>query len=178
MDSPSRICPLVLALCLVGCLLGCMQVDLPSLLFPVEPAAEAVRLAQVPEIEQILAAPEEVEIGGRMWSLEPWLWRSYGFADPEGSPLWGWINLVSDTEDQIALGFVVTEVIVIFEQEDAWVALPDPWETSTAHVFGGPRWNAGSGVDIAVRIEELDGTVHWLMARDRTIFTDNPVFQL
>ena len=175
MVSPSRICPLVLALCMAA---GCMRIDLPSLDSPGAPAAEAVRLAQIPDIEEILAAPEEVEIGGRVWSLEPWLWLSYGFADSEGSPLWGWISVVSDAQDQIAFGFVVTEVVVIHEQEDAWVVLPDSWEAPTAHVFGGPRWNAGSGIDIAVRIEETDGTTHWLMARDQTVFSDFPVFPL
>jgi hypothetical protein len=31
-------------------------------------------------------------------------------------------------------------------------------------------------IDIAVRIEETDGTNHWLMAREQTIFSDHPTF--
>jgi hypothetical protein len=129
MNHIVRIVPLLFVVSLVA---GCPRFDIPSLLATEgQPADEAIPLAQVPGIEQILAAPEVVQIGERNWSLEPWLWRSYGFGDPNGSPLWGWIGLASDAEVQIAAGFVVTEVIVILEQKDAWVVAPDSWEAGT-----------------------------------------------
>jgi hypothetical protein len=148
------------ALCLSG--LGCPAPTVPS----------------VP-LDTLLAAPEAVELGGRTFVLETYLWRDFmPVAEVGGSDLMAVVFVTAvdlepfpDDVDSNRLWVINGEDV--WETEFSWENRPrDPGHPHQLEKYagGGPKWPIGIDVDVVVRLQTQGGRTRLLRASGQTIF--------
>ncbi len=126
-------------------------------------------------LEALLAAPEQVEIAGRTYILETYLWRDFMPASPpDGKPLIASIHIVPQDSGVFPPSLDANRLWVIKGKE--------VWETSfsneeifqDAHQLGkvarnGPKWGPGIAVDVVVRLKDTQHGVFLLRAAKQLI---------
>jgi hypothetical protein len=137
----------------------------------------ATRSVTLP-IQELLSAPEQIEIDGREYVLEVYPWRDFQpICPPDGEPL------------RVAIWVTATDLLPFPSSIDAnrlWVINGQQvWETEfdpqeirlepyREHQLGkiagnGPKWGPGIYVDVIVRVIDSDNSVYFLKASDQWI---------
>ena len=126
-------------------------------------------------IETLLSAPEQVEIGGRKYVLETFLWRDFmPFCPPDGKPLIAlvWVTAVDSVEFPSSL-----------DANRLWVIKDKKvWETKFSNeerarypyklekvARDGPKWGPKIEVDAVVRMIDRGKRTYLLKASNQWI---------
>ncbi len=135
-----------------------------------------------PTLQELLSAPEQVEIYGRKFTLETFLWRDFmPVSPPNGKPLIALIWVTAADLSPFPPSVDANRLWVINVQ-DVW----DPiWETKFSdeerpkdpnhqhqlEKIGreGPKWGPGVYVDVVVRIVDYKGVKYLLRASKQYI---------
>ncbi len=128
-------------------------------------------------LDELLTAPEQIEINGREFVLETALWRDFmpgPQAPPDGSPL----NVIAYVVAIDSLSFPTSLdadlLWVIKDDADMWVtALESEMPTHNYELKksaqDGPKWGPDIYVDVAIRVVDQDGRTYLLRAADQLI---------
>ena len=129
-------------------------------------------------LETLLTAPLSIDVGGRVFVLETYLWRDYmPPLNEDGSDLRAVVEITA-----VDLQSFPDDV----DADKLWVILDgDVWETKFSgenrprdeehphqlekYVSGGPRWETGTEVEAVVRVTTQGGRVYLLRASAQTI---------
>ena len=127
-------------------------------------------------LQDLQAAPEEIEIDDTEYTLETDLWRDFmPISPPDGKPLVAVIKVEAPGETAIRSKIDATRLWVVKGKEI--------WETELANEEGstigdtlkkigrdGPKWGPGISVDVVVKIIDLkSGTDYLLKASNQYI---------
>ncbi|HUW46202.1 MAG TPA: hypothetical protein VMW50_10470 [Dehalococcoidia bacterium] len=120
-------------------------------------------------LQDLLAAPEKIEINGSEYTLETYLCRDFmPVSPPDGQPLFALIKVKAPGETAISSRIDATRLWVVKGKEI--------WETEftgeegstigdTLEKIGrdGPKWEPGISVDVVVRIIDLKSGKNYLL---------------
>lgn len=128
-------------------------------------------------LEKLKSAPEQIEINGRKYSLETYLWRDFmPISPPDGKPLKAIVRVTAVDHQPFPADLIVDQVWVINEGEVWEKALPKDDEQRQAEPYqlerlaiDGPKWKPGSLVDVVVRIIDRSGNSYLLKASKQKI---------
>jgi hypothetical protein len=138
-------------------------------------AVAAIGCHKVP-YEDLVNAPEQLEIEGETIIAEGPVWRSYMPVEYEvtGSDLCAGLFLISsDTTRPFPSDIWADRLWVIRSQSEVWGVIlrqsEDWWPKYKLfyRVYGGPRWPVGTRVSVAARIRNSDGGT-WLIRAPET----------
>jgi hypothetical protein len=135
-------------------------------------------LAPSVPIGNLLEAPEQIEIEGRVYALETYLWRDFmPPAEPGGSDLRA-VLLITATDLLPFPDDVDSDRLWIIRGEDFWETGYSgenrPRDGSHLHQLekwanGGPKWETGIEVQVVVRILSSRGDTYLLRAASQLI---------
>jgi len=125
--------------------------------------------------DDIMSAPQAVEIDGQTFTLDGGAWRN--FMPGANSSLAVGVTLTgSDTTRAFPSSVLVDRVWVIKSQYEVWGAIlrepVDSWPKYSVryHADGGPKWPTRIWVSVAVRVRSADGRT-WLL-RDPGVYIE------
>lgn len=125
-------------------------------------SSQAGEIAVLPDMNALLSAPETVEIDGRQYVLETYLWRDFmPISPPGGKPLMASIRVSAKDERAFPAGLKVDRLWVVSDAQQVWetelgddVRQPSASQLETV-ARNGPKWEPGTSVDVVIRL--LDG---------------------
>jgi len=127
----------------------------------------------VPSLENLLAAPLQVSVAGRVLTLEPFLYRDFMPVVPVGgSELVAYILVAAEDGQPYPSGLDADKVWVIAGDE-VWegdfTEEAGPPDQTRLHLlqkvaFGGPKWEVGTEVEVVVRLVPSIGSSQLLRA--------------
>jgi len=129
-------------------------------------------------IDELLSAPEQIEIGGRKYVLETYLWRDFmPISPPDGEPLIAlvWITATDSLEFPAS---VDGDRLWIVNGQEVWeTKFSDeelPEESHRKHQLAkiarnGPKWGPGIQVDVVVRVIDGKNITYLLRASNQWI---------
>lgn len=128
------------------------------------------------DIEELLSAPEKIDINGREYVLETFLWRDFmPICPPDGRSLIA-IILVTATDGLPFPSSIDTDLIFVVNEQLVWEAQlsgePSPpyGEHQLKKVArDGPKWGPKIYVDVVVRIIDDENNTYLLRASDQWI---------
>jgi hypothetical protein len=130
-------------------------------------------------LTDLLTAPLAVEINGRQFKLETFLWRDFmPPSAPEGSLLAANAYITAVDGQPFPIDIDATRIWVV-NGEEVWEAtfLGESRPRSPVHLnqlekraAGGPRWTIGAQVEVVVRVTALLATPRLLRATKQVIF--------
>lgn len=130
-----------------------------------------------PDIKELLAFPEQVEINGRIYTLETYLWRNLmPGTDPDG-PLIALVWVTAVDLLQFPSNLDANRLWIINGQE-VWetefstaIRLKDPNRKHQLEKIArdGPKWGPDISVDVVVRIIDHNNGVYFLKASNQYI---------
>jgi hypothetical protein len=128
--------------------------------------------------KELLAAPLQIEIDGRQYALETFLWRDFmPPSEPNGSPLAAVVNItaidglpfpaeIGSNRLWVVNGEEVWETGFSGENRPRDAAHPHQLEK---YASGGPKWDTGIQVEVVVRVTTLSGKTYLLRATKQII---------
>ena len=130
-------------------------------------------------LQELLEAPLQIEIDGRQYTLETYLWRDFmPPSEPNGSPLAAVVYITAvdglpfpAEVDSNRLWVVYGEKI--WETEFSGESRPrDPGHPHqlAKYASGGPKWDTGIQVEVIVRVRTLSGKTLLLRATKQAIY--------
>ena len=128
-------------------------------------------------VDELLSAPEEIEIGNRMYVLDVFLWRDFmPFCPPNDRPLIASIS-VTATDSLEVLKSIDVDRIWIVNGGDVWESGFSSEErarhSSHNHLEkiarGGPKWSTGIMVDVVVMVIDGSDNIYLIKASDQPI---------
>jgi hypothetical protein len=143
-------------------------------------AAAACLGPTVPSVplETLLSAPEQITVGGRVLTLETYLWRDFMPGGPAGgTDLMAAVLVTAEDQQPYPAGLDADKLWVI-NGEEVWEAdLPgqgDPpsqarLDQLQEYARGGPPWETGIEVEVVVRVAPAFGPRQLLRASAQTI---------
>ena len=128
------------------------------------------------DIEELLSAPEKIDINGREYILETILWRDFmPICPPDGRPLIA-IILITATDGLPFPASVNADIIYVVNDLLVWEAhlSEDPSPPCGEHQLkmgarNGPKWGPKIYVDVVVRIVVDENKSCYLRASDQWI---------
>lgn len=129
-------------------------------------------------VDTLLAAPEEVTIGGQRYILETYLNRDFmPSSPPDGKPLTAlvWVRALVPPRSLPALK---ADLLWIINGREVWEVdvrerslpfLPDDGSVLGKQVDGGPKWPAGDRVEVVIRLIDDRGHTFLLRAAEQEI---------
>jgi len=129
-------------------------------------------------IDELLSAPEEIEIANRRYVLEADLWRDFmPISPPDGKPLISqiWVTATDLLEFPQSID---ADRIWVVNGRDVWEAgFSDeerPQYLSRKHQLNkvarkGPKWGPGIKVDVVVRVIDGKNNTYLIRSSDRSI---------
>lgn len=128
--------------------------------------------------QRLLEAPLQIEIDGRQYTLETYLWRDFmPPVNPVGSDLMAVVDITAVDKLPFPADIDSTKIYVVNGEE--------VWETGfaeelrppdQAHLYqlrevarGGPKWDPGIQVEVVVRVIAGSGEAYLLRASKQTI---------
>ena len=151
----------IIGVCLLAFMTGCPFPTVPS----------------VP-LEQLLSAPLEIQVGGRVLVLETYLWRDYMPGGPVGGSDLRAVLWITAVDLQPFPADLDADRLWVINGNDIWetrfsgesrprdLIHPHQLEKSAE---GGPRWETGTRVEVVVRLVTLRGRTHLLRASGQLI---------
>ncbi len=132
-----------------------------------------------PSIQDLLAAPEQIEIDGREYILETYLWRDFmPVSPPDGQPLIAliWVTAIDSLPfpssiDANRLYIVNDELLWETEFSDE----ERPQNPNREHQLEkvarfGPKWGPQIQVEVIVRVVDEEDSTYLLRASDQWIY--------
>ena len=128
-------------------------------------------------MQELLAAPEQVEINGRNYTLGTYLWRDFmpGTYGPDGSDLMA-IVTISETAFQAIPTDTTATYLWFINGEEIWGSSfsdesrpPVPAYQMEKIARGGPRWSPGTNVIVVVKMADGSGGTYLLKAPEQLI---------
>jgi hypothetical protein len=126
-------------------------------------------------MDALLSAPEQVEISGRKYVLETFLWRDFmPFCPPDGKPLIAliWVTAVDSLEFPSSLD---ANKLWVIKDEKVWETKFSnedrtrcPYELEKV-ARDGPKWGPKIQVDVVVRLVDRERKTYFLKASDQWI---------
>ncbi len=130
-----------------------------------------------PSMQELLAAPEQVEISGQNYTLATYLWRDFmpGTYGQEGSDLMAVVT-ISETALQAIPSDITATYLWIINGEEIWGASfsdesrpPAPAYQIEKIARGGPKWSPGTNVVVVVKMTNGAGNSYLLKAPNQSI---------
>ncbi len=114
-------------------------------------------------LETLLSAPEQIQIGSRLYRLETYLWRDFmPSCPPDGQPMIASIRVTAI--DQLPFpGTVDADNLWIINGQEVWeTEFSDeeiPQDSNRRHQLvkiarDGPKWGPGIYVDVVVKVKD------------------------
>jgi hypothetical protein len=132
-----------------------------------------------PSIPDLLAAPEQIEIDGREYILETYLWRDFmPVSPPDGKELIAliWVTAIDSLTFPSSIDanrlWVVNDELV-WETEFSEEERPeDPNREHQLEKIArdGPKWGPGIQVEVIVRVTDEKDSTYLLRAADQWIY--------
>ena len=129
-------------------------------------------------LDDLLAAPQAVEINGRQFKLETFVWRDLmPTSDPNGFELNAAVYLTA-IDGQPFPDFIDSNRIWVINGENVWETTfrGELRPRDSEHLYqlekvanGGPRWDVGAQVEVVVRVTRLMAAPCLLRATKQTI---------
>ncbi|HIK27832.1 MAG: hypothetical protein N3E45_11805 [Oscillatoriaceae bacterium SKW80] len=130
----------------------------------------------LPEMNTLLSAPETVEIKGRQYVLETYLWRDFmPISPPGGKPLIASIRVIAKDEKAFPTTLKVDHLWVVKDTQQVWETdLNGEAKQITANKLetlarNGPKWMPGTTVDVVIRLIDEDNRSYLLRASQQQI---------
>lgn len=130
-------------------------------------------------IDDLLAAPEQIEIDGRAFFMDTYIWRDFQpICQPDGNPMIAIIWVVAADSQQFPSSVDFDYLWVINEEHDVWVTAFEENETKLDNyklekvARDGPKWDVEPYpvlVDAVVRVKDGAGNDYLLRAADQII---------
>ena len=129
-------------------------------------------------IETLLSTPEQIEIEGRMYILETYLWRDFmPISPPDGKPLIAIIWVTAIDSLRFPSSIEATKLWVISGEEIWETKFSDEERPQLPHrehqlekvARNGPKWGPGIYVDVVVRIIDESRNFYLLRASNQYI---------
>lgn len=130
-------------------------------------------------VDELLAAPEQIEIEGREYILETFMWRDFmpgPETPPEGKPMIAIIWVVAIDSLLFPSSFDADFLWVIKDDADVWTTEFEDNETSIEDnklkkvARDGPKWGPHIYVDAVVRIVDDEDSTYLLRAADQWVY--------
>jgi hypothetical protein len=131
------------------------------------------------EIDELLTAPEQVEIDNREFVLETALYRDFApICPPDGNPMFAVIWVVATDSLPFPSSLNADFLWVINEARDVWVTdFEEEYTTIDDYklkktALDGPKWDTTPSpvlVDAIVRLKDSAGSTYLLRAADQVI---------
>ncbi|MEN6310127.1 MAG: hypothetical protein ABFD80_01160 [Acidobacteriota bacterium] len=153
-------CAIVAVLCCVG--LGCGKGPFSPLVTKGE----------------LLAAPLEIEIDGRAYTIEPFLWRDFMPGDHSGGSDLMAVVFITAVDGQPFPADVDATFLWVINGDEVWATelseeLRPP---DQSHLYqleevarDGPKWDVGTEVEVVVRVTKQSGSAYLLRATGEKI---------
>lgn len=129
-------------------------------------------------LQTLLDAPLVVEIDGRQYTLETYLWRDFmPPTEPNGSPLAA-VVYVTAVDGQPFPAEVGADRLWVVNGEEVWETAfsGEQRPRDQAHLYqlekftaGGPKWDVGIQVEVVVRVKSATGRIQLLRATKQLI---------
>jgi hypothetical protein len=131
--------------------------------------------------DDFLSASEQIEINGRYYILETYLWRDFmPVCPPDGEPLQGVVQIIAVDSQPFPYDTISMNRVYIIKGNDIW-------ESEFSHVgasqgtsciyklegcfSGGPKWGPNTSVDVIVNVVRNDTSQSYLlMASNQMIY--------
>ncbi|MDI9576942.1 MAG: hypothetical protein QM398_02260 [Thermoproteota archaeon] len=132
-----------------------------------------------PSVDELLSAPEQIEIENRQYVLEPSLGRDFmpkvdGPSD--GGPLTALIRITATDQQDFPSSISLNRLWVIKSSEEVWETtftnetITPPYDYQLEKTArDGPKWDTNSQVDVVVEILH-ENNVYLLKASNQTIY--------
>ncbi len=132
-----------------------------------------------PSIQDLLASPEQIEIDGREYILETYLWRDFmPVSPPDGQPLIALI-WVTATDSLAFPSSIDASCLYIVNDEQLWETEfseeDRPENPNREHQLEeiarfGPKWGPNIQVEVIVRVVDGENNTYLLRAADQWIY--------
>lgn len=127
-----------------------------------------------PSVGALRAAPQEVQLAGRTYTLEADLWRDFmPPTPPDGRPLIAVLR-VKPADGAAVPDALEIERAWVLHEDRTWTATPEPQSAAPdakqleATMREGPKWGPDARVDVVVRLK-LDDMIVLVRAADQQI---------
>jgi hypothetical protein len=129
-----------------------------------------------PSFEELTSAPEQIEIKGREYTLEAFLWRDYmPNSPPDGKPLVASIRITANDSLNFPASVNAGKLWVIKNSGEIWQTAftseqPTPPNNCQLEKIAreGPKWDPNTRADVVVRVT-CEGNTYLLRAANQTI---------
>lgn len=130
-------------------------------------------------MDDILNAPQEIEINGEKYILETYLWRDFmPISPPDGKPLQA-IIIIENIDSNTFLSTIDVNYMWVINESYVWETELETQEADKPNQLKkradeGPKWEPGTLVEVVVRIiDETTGQEYLLKAAEQTIEQTN-----
>jgi hypothetical protein len=127
-------------------------------------------------LNTLLSAPETVEIAGRQYSLETFLWRDFmPPASAENSQMLASIKIIANDNQPFPNNLNAGQMWVVAENGEVWqTTLVDEGATSASNQIermarNGPNWETGTSVDVIIQLTDSQNQTYLIRAPQQTI---------
>jgi hypothetical protein len=128
-------------------------------------------------LDELLSAPEQIEIDGRKYVLETYLWRDFmPISPPGGTPLIALIRITATDSLALPPSIDATLLWVIKDQQEVWETRfseqerpPYPKYQLEKVARNGPKWGPGIQVDVVVKVVDGENDIYLLRASNQWI---------
>lgn len=138
-------------------------------------ACESVLTGPSAFLKVLQGAPEKIEMGGREFTLETFLWRDFmPMCPPEGRPLIAKTYVVASGEEEFP-AWLDADYVWVINGEEVWEEqltnerVPGKTNEFIRIARDGPLWKPLIRVDVVVRVVDAKGNEYLLRAADQVI---------
>jgi hypothetical protein len=128
--------------------------------------------SEVPDmtLEELLNAPETLDVGQQQYRLETLLWRDFmPISPPNGKPLIAFVELVNEDQGTIPDDVDLVYIWVV-NGSRVWAAtFPDGTGQTEGTARGGPKWGPDIFVDVVVAATTGSSGIQLVRARAQEI---------
>ncbi len=132
-----------------------------------------------PSIDELLSAPEQIEIEQRHYILETALGRDFmpgPNSPPDGGPLTASIRITATDQQIFPSSITLNKLWVIKSSAEVWETaftnetMTPPYDYQLERIArGGPKWDTNSHVDVVVELLH-EGNAYLLKVSNQTVY--------
>jgi len=142
--------------------------------------SQVSEIAALPTIKTLLSAPNSVEIEGRQYVLETYLWRDFmPMSPPDGKPLMASLRVIATDKQAFPTSLKVDRFWAIKSDREVWETplnseASQPAKNQLEKVArNGPSWQPGTSVDVIIRLIDSQNRTYLLKADRQPIEQTN-----
>jgi hypothetical protein len=132
-----------------------------------------------PSVDELLSAPEQIEIEERHYVLETSLGRDFmpgPNSPPDGGPLTASIRITATDQLEFPSSITLNKLWVIKSSEEVWETgftnetMTPPYDYQLERITRcGPKWDTNSHVDVVVELLH-EGNIYLLKVSNQTVY--------